>query len=100
MRLAGRGGTRRKRSPSAETSSTSFLGRRAVVHQWQFDVMQGSRPRQQIERLEHEPYLAITDIGQLIVVHAAHRIAVEVVASFGRRVQTTDQVHECGFAGA
>jgi hypothetical protein len=42
----------------------------------------------------------ITDAGQFIVVEFADQLSVEPVLAFGRRVETADQVHQRGLAGA
>src|SRR6185503_8284849 len=42
----------------------------------------------------------IADARQLIVIHVADQVAVEVIQAGGRAVQTADQVHQGRFSGA
>jgi hypothetical protein len=61
--------------------------------------VQGVSPGQQVEALEHETDLAVADIGQLVVAHPGHVLAVEFVAAVAGRIQAAQQIHQGGFAG-
>src|SRR6185369_14746584 len=64
----------------------AFLRARAVgrVDQRELDVLEGRRPREQVERLEHEADLAVSDLRALVAVQPRHVDAVEEVSP-GRR---------------
>src|SRR2546423_3209683 len=70
----------------------------AGVDQGHLDVVDGARPRNQVEGLEHEPDLSIADPGQLVVSQRRDVIAVQDVATRGRLVEAADQVHQRALA--
>jgi len=55
---------------------------------------------QQVEGLEDEADLLVADARQLVVVHVADQLPVDVVVALGGRIQAADQVHERRFARA
>ena len=77
-----------------ERDLAALVRRHAGVNERQFDVVQRVGARQQVERLKHEPDLAIADFGQLVVVHLADVGAVQLVAAGGGRVEAADDVHQ------
>src|ERR1051326_551311 len=74
--------------------------RHPAVHQRELDVLQRRRAGQEIEGLEDEPDLPVPHPGERVVRHAGHFLPVEPVFAAGRRVETADQVHQRGLAGA
>ena len=71
-----------------------LLGRHARVNQRQFDVVQRSRSRQQIEGLKHKSNFSIANARQLIIIQLADQLSVEPVIAFAGRIQAADQVHQ------
>ena len=71
-----------------------------IVHQGQFDVLDGRGLGQQVVVLEDETNLAVTELGALIAAHPAHRHAIEVVFARSGCVEATYLVEQCGFARA
>ena len=51
-------------------------------------------------KLEDEPDIIVPDAGQLVFVKVADKISVQVVFSFGGRVQASQKVHQGGLAGS
>jgi hypothetical protein len=76
----------------------TFRARNTAVDQWQFDIVQRRRARQEVERLKHEADLLIANAGQLVVIHFRNVFAVQPVLALRRRVETSDQVHQRGLA--
>ena len=72
----------------------------AGVHQRDLHVLRQIQFGQQIILLENEAQKLVADLGQLVFVHLAHILAVQEVGSIGGDVQTADDVHAGGFAGA
>ena len=75
-------------------------GRNTGVHHGQFYVFQGVGSGNQIEVLEHEANLPVSDGGKLPVVGQFHIGAIQTVVSLCGLVQHTDQVHQGGLTGA
>ena len=73
-------------------------GTDARIDEWKLHIVQRRGARQQVERLEDEADLLIPDARQLVVIHLAHLLAVEQVASFCWSVEAADQVHQRRFA--
>src|SRR5919201_5892774 len=85
--------------PRARTLPT--LARRdPAVEQRQLDVLERTRPREQVEHLEHEADLGVAHAGQLIARQSRHVLAVEPVTAAGRTIETAEQVHEGRLARA
>ena len=78
----------------------AVLAIHAGVDERQLDVVQRAGAGQQVEGLEHEADFLVADAGELVVVHFADQVAVEVVQAGGGRIQAADQVHQRGLAGA
>ena len=55
--------------------------------------------RKKIERLKDESDLFIADSRKFIVIHLADEFSIQPVFTFGRRIQASDEIHQCGFAG-
>ena len=70
-----------------------------VVQQRQLDVAQGRGARQQVEALEDEADLQITDIGQRILVQGVDPRPVERIGTRGRVVEAAEDIHQGGLAG-
>jgi len=70
------------------------------VGERQLDVGQRRRARDQLERLEDEPDLAVAHHRQLVLVEAAGVHPVEQVATAGGGVEAADDVHQRGLAAA
>ena len=66
----------------------------ARVNERQLDIAQTCRARQQVKRLEDKSDLAISDCGQLVIVHLGDIAAVEFVAPGRRRIETPEHIHE------
>ena len=62
--------------------------------------MQRIRACEQVEGLEDKPDFAVANFGQLVVVHIADADAVQFIAAGRGGVETADEVHHRGFAGA
>ena len=78
----------------------AFVRGNAGINQRQFHIAQRVGARQQVECLENKTDFAVADFGELVVVHLAHAVAVQLVFAGGRRVEAADEVHQRGFAGA
>src|SRR5947209_19282699 len=76
------------------------LGLNARVDERQLHITQGCRSGQKIEGLKHETDLAIANGRKLVVIHFGDVLAIELVAAGGRGIETTEHVHERGFAAA
>ena len=76
------------------------FGRRAVVDERQFHVVQRTGARQQIKGLEYEADFLVADTGQFIVCHVADQTPVNVILTLRRRVEAADQIHQGRLAGA
>ena len=71
-----------------------------VVHQRQLDVLDGRGLRQQVVVLEDEADLAVAQRRPLVLVHRAHRDAVEVVLPRRRRVEAAQRVEQRRLPGS
>src|SRR5687768_16922811 len=72
----------------------------SVVQERKLDVLECRRSGKQVETLEHETDLLIPKIGELIARQAVDLHAVEKVFARRRRVETTEEVHECRLSRA
>ena len=72
----------------------------ARIHQRHLYVLHQVEPRQKIILLEDKAQHFVADRSQLVAAHLAHIPAVEPVSAMGRHVQTADDVHAGGLAGA
>jgi hypothetical protein len=59
----------------------------AAVDERQLHIAQRVGPREEIERLEDKPDLAVADVRELVVLHCRDIVAIELVSSRGRRVE-------------
>jgi hypothetical protein len=72
----------------------------AVIQQRQFHVVERGGARQQVEPLEHEADLLVADRREVVFRHPGHVLAIEKVVPAGRTVETAEDVHQRGLAGA
>src|SRR5699024_6191545 len=72
----------------------------SLVDQGQLHVLQGVQGGDQVVALEDEADLHVADVGELVVVHAAGQLAVEVIAAPGGEIQAAQHVHQGGLARA
>jgi hypothetical protein len=70
-----------------------------AINQGQLDILPCGGARQQIKILEDEADLAIPDIGELISIQSRNICAVQDVMTRRRPVETTQNIHKCGFSG-
>src|SRR5205085_11795759 len=80
-----------------------FLARLRIytsVNQWELNIPQARRTRQQVEGLKDKTDLTVANFRQFVVVHFRHVLAIEVVMAGGRRIETAQHVHESRFAAA
>ncbi len=78
----------------------AFGGGHSCVDQGQFDIGQSGRPVEQVESLKDKADFLIADVGELGVIEPRDGLSVEHVLSAGRCVETTDEIHQGGLAGA
>src|SRR5262245_61091062 len=71
-----------------------FIRAETGVHERQFDVMERSGARQEVERLEDEPDLLVPNTGQGVVTHLRDFQAVQPIFAGVRRIQAPDDVHQ------
>ncbi len=62
--------------------------------------MESRSSRQEVELLKHESDFLVADVRQLVVLHVADQVAVEIIQAAGGRIQTADQIHQRRFAGS
>ena len=65
----------------------------AAVEHGQLDVLQGGGSGQEVEALEDEADLLVSNVGQLVAVELRHVEAVQQIAATGRPVEAADDVH-------
>ncbi len=70
------------------------LGTHPGVDQRQLDVVQGGRPRDEVEALEDKADLPVADLGQLAVIEEPDVGAIEQVPAVSGDIETPDDVHE------
>src|SRR5450756_1811254 len=76
------------------------LRRGAVIEKGQFDVLERRCSGEEVEPLEHEADLVVSDPGQIVFRQARHILAVEEVLSRRRPIETPENVHEGRLARA
>ncbi len=76
------------------------LGYAVAVGQRQLHIFEHREIADQVERLEDEADLSVSNAGALIGVDVLHRCAVERVAAAGRRIQQTQDRQQGRFAAA
>ena len=74
-------------------AANALFRRRAVINQRKLDIVQSCRTSQQVERLEDEADLLVTDSCEFIIVKFTYQMSVEPVLATAWSVQTSDQVH-------
>ena len=75
-------------------------GVHAAIGQRQLDIFKHGEVADQIEALKDEADLAIANARALRVIQVRHRLAVERVAAFGRRIEQAEDREQRGFAAA
>jgi len=75
-------------------------GNPRVIQQWQFDVLEGRRPGQQVEALEDEANFVIPHERELIPGESGNIAAVEAVFAARRTIQASQDVHQRRLSGA
>jgi hypothetical protein len=94
--------------PFAEANITqclrgSLLARHRInsrINQGKLDIAQAGGAGKKIESLKDETYLAVTDRGQLVVIHRRDILSVKLIAAGTRRIETAEHIHQGGFAAA
>src|SRR5271170_1573378 len=76
----------------------TLSGVRAVINQWQFDVMQSRSASQQIEGLKNEANLPVANPGQFVIIQVANQVPVEPIFAFTGSIEAADQIHQRRFA--
>ena len=71
-----------------------------AIGERQLDVFKHVQVADEIETLEDKADLFIADAGALGVVQARHRLSVERVRAFGRRIEQTEDRKQRGLAAA
>src|SRR2546425_10957429 len=64
------------------------------VEQRQFHVLEGCRPRQEVEALKNESNLLVADRGQLIVRQTGDVAAVQLIGAGGRTIEAAEDMHQ------
>src|SRR5205823_6150281 len=77
-----------------------FLRARAVIEQWQLDVVQRGRTSQQIEALKDEAELLISYIRELILAQPLYADAIERIGALSRDIEAAENVHQRRLSGA
>ena len=72
----------------------------AGVNERQLDVVQRGRARQQVEGLEHEADLAISDARELVLVLVGNELAGQPVFAGVGSIEAADEVHQSRLSGA
>ena len=72
----------------------------AEVGEWQLYVLLDIEFVDEVEALEHEAYLALTDTGALALLQLAYLVAIEIVGAAGRIVEQTQDVEQGRLATA
>ena len=70
-----------------------------AVQQRQLDIFESGRAGQQIEVLKDEPDLVIANVRQLIAIERGNIGFIKHVSAGCRPIETTENIHECRFAG-
>ena len=81
-------------------AAAALAAAHACVDEGDFHVFQQGQLGQQIILLEDEAQLLVPDGRQLTAVHLADVAAVQQIPAVGGHIQTADDVHAGGFAGA
>src|SRR5207344_45598 len=77
-----------------------FLAAQPLEVQRQCDVLHAGERRQEIEKLENEADLVAAKAGQIVVGEGRDGLAVDANLARGGAIESTNQVEECGLAGA
>src|ERR1044071_1549841 len=76
------------------------LGRRAVVHHRQLDVLDRRGAREQVEALKDEADFAVADMRPFVGREPAYVFGLQKIGSVRRTIEAAEYVHERGLAGA
>src|SRR5437762_532346 len=80
-------------------AGAAVAGGHTRVEQGQLDVLEGGRPGEEVELLEDEADLRVPDPRERVRGEAGNVLAVDDVATGGRRVEAPEEVHEGGLPG-
>jgi hypothetical protein len=69
------------------------------IYQGKHDILQCRVPGQQVECLKNETNFSIPDFRQVIVIQLVDILVIQLVIPGSGRIQASDNVHQCGFAG-
>ena len=78
----------------------ALLSAHAGIQQGQLHILQHCQLGDQIVLLEDEAQHLVADLRLLVVIHGGHVDAAQVIGAGGRHVQTADDIHGGGLAGA
>jgi hypothetical protein len=78
----------------------TFAGRDPGVDQREFDIADDIEFREEIERLENKADLAVSHGGKRVWRSLAEIVSADHHLASGRRVEATEEMHECGFSAA
>src|SRR5579875_154500 len=87
------------RAQGTASSLQSLVRGHPSVNQGKLYIMEGGRASQEIERLKYEADLFVTNPRQLVIVHVADQLAIEIVEAFGGGIEAPDEIHESRFTG-
>ena len=82
------------------STAAALSARHPGIHQRNLHVFHQAELGQQIILLKDEAQQLVADLGQFIAAHSAHIPAIEFVGARRGHIQTADDVHAGGFAGA
>jgi hypothetical protein len=78
----------------------SLLARDPGVEHRELHILERGRSREQVETLEHEADLTAPYGGELVGREARHFLARQTIGARRRAIETAEQMHERGLAGA
>src|ERR1019366_3463440 len=92
-------GVRSRRAPRPTRSSArrplaALATRDPRVDERELDVLDGARPREQVEALKYEADRLVANVGQLSAAETRNLVAVEDVAPAGGPVEAAKDFHE------
>ena len=81
-------------------TAAALPARHPGIHQRNLHVFHQAELGQQVILLKDEAQQLVADLGQFIAAHSAHIPAIEFIGARRGHIQTADDVHAGGFAGA
>ena len=82
------------------TARASLLGRVARINGGDFDIAHGVQVSQQVIALENEAEILAAQTRQFVRFHSAGFLPIDQIAAACRPIQTTEDIHQRGFARA